>query len=327
LHRPRILLTSTHSAAFVLQDLSLLRKHFEVEHLVTTGLTLWNLPWRVARCDVTFTWFASVYSFAVVLIATLLRKPSIVVIAGADIVSLPEIGYGLRLSCWKQWVVKRALRMATRVLAVDPYLLDEANRFTGISGSNIEVLPTGYDVECWTPGGSKESMVLTVAGCENENRMKVKGIDFLFEIARAMKDAKFVLVGVREPLRSHLQENRPANLEVVPFSDQPTLLSYYRRARVYCQPSRSEGLPNSVCEAMLCECIPVGTDVGGMTTALGRHGFTARFGDLPGMVDALRRAMEAPASMGQDARAHISREFPLSRREKGLKRIIEEVLG
>jgi len=146
--------------------------------------------------------------------------------------------------------------------------------------------------------------------------MKVKGLDFLLEVAGAMQDVQFVIVGLQEPLLARFRRDAPVNVQVVPFVEQSMLLSYYRRARVYCQPSRSEGFPNSVCEAMLCECVPVGTDVGGMRTAFGDHGFIVTFGDRTGLVDALRAALQAPESRGHQAREYTAREFPLSRREE-----------
>ena len=45
-----------------------------------------------------------------------------------------------------------------------------------------------------------------------------------------------------------------------------------------------EGLPNALCEAMLCECVPVGTDVQGIRTAMGDAGFYVPYGDRKSVV-------------------------------------------
>jgi len=123
----------------------------------------------VARADLTLTWFASVYSFFVVYCAKLMGKPSIVILAGVDVVSLPAIGYGLRLSRWKRLLVKWALRGSTRVLAVHPFLIREAVQLTNTDGKNMLWLPTGCDPALWTPAGKKEPLVLTVAGCRERD--------------------------------------------------------------------------------------------------------------------------------------------------------------
>ena len=42
------------------------------------------------------------------------------------------------------------------------------------------------------------------------------------------------------------------NVEFAGFVPHDQLASYYQRAKVYCQLSAYEGLPNALCEAMLC---------------------------------------------------------------------------
>jgi len=49
------------------------------------------------------------------------------------------------------------------------------------------------------------------------------------------------------------------------------LIKYYQKAKVY-QLSEYEGLPNALCEAMLCECVPAGTRYCGIPTAIGDTG-------------------------------------------------------
>ena len=58
------------------------------------------------------------------------------------------------------------------------------------------------------------------------------------------------------------------------------LLNYFQRAKVFCQFSFSEGLPNTLCEAMLCECIPVGSNVNGIPKAIGDYGYILQLKDV-----------------------------------------------
>ena len=53
----------------------------------------------------------------------------------------------------------------------------------------------------------------------------------------------------------------PPNVEVRPKSTPQELRQAYSEAQFYFQGSRVEGLPNVFCEAMLCECIPIGRNV------------------------------------------------------------------
>ena len=54
--------------------------------------------------------------------------------------------------------------------------------------------------------------------------------------------------------------------------NQAGLKDYYTKASFYAQFSRSEGLPNALCEGMLYGCIPLGTKVGGIPAAIGNLG-------------------------------------------------------
>ena len=50
----------------------------------------------------------------------------------------------------------------------------------------------------------------------------------------------------------------PSNLQVYGKKNPEELVAIYSRHSYYFQGSRVEGLPNVLCEAMLCECIPIG---------------------------------------------------------------------
>jgi len=86
-------------------------------------------------------------------------------------------------------------------------------------------------------------------------------------------------------------------------------------------------MPNSLCEAMLCGCTPVATEVGAVREILGETGFRVKHGDTEGAVRALRCALEAPASVGDAARQRILDNFLMDRRERELLETIAEVLG
>jgi glycosyltransferase involved in cell wall biosynthesis len=320
----KILFTSTQRTSFITQDLNVLRKHFVVDHVITRGVFApFGIFIRILRADITYTWFASVYAFVVVFLSRLMGKRSILVIGGVDVAKVPELRYGIWLSPWKALLVKYALRNASKVLAVDSSLQKKAIELADYSGENIECVPTGYDSGVWVPNGTKEPLILTIAACNNVWKMRVKGLDVLFECARTMASTRFVVIGLAPQLLNE-RHSAPANVELLPFVEQTDLLRYYQRAKVYCQPSFVEGLPNSVCEAMLCGCVPVGTNVGGIPTAIGDCGFLVPYGNVHKLVEAIRNALQSPDSVGQSARERIAREFTLKRREEALLRIIRE---
>lgn len=317
---PRVLLFSTVYPPFIADDERMLRRHFRVEKKISAGFrALVTLPFAVLRNRVVLSWFGSVYAGYNTLLARLFGKISIIVLAGVDASKEPEINYGIWLSPWKSLVMRYTFRYADRLLVVDPSLGREARRLARYEGFNIEYIPFGFEPAEWAPGdGIREQVVLTVASCENEWRLKKKGIDKLLAAARELHGVRFRLIGIHPPLLEKLKDRIPANVEAIPFVPRSELASYYRRAKVYCQPSFTEGLPNTLCEAMLCGCIPVGTNAGGIPTAIGDAGYLVEYRDQPGLVDALRRALAAKDGVGREATKRIMSLFPLERRETAL---------
>ena len=137
-----------------------------------------------------------------------------------------------------------------------------------------------------------------------------------------MSEVPFYLIGVEKALLEKSGFNFPKNVTLFPKMFQTELRDYYQRAAVYCQPSRSEGLPNTLCEAMSCGCIPVGTDVGGIPTVIGDTGFVVPLGDTDSLVKALKRAMKIDVLQGNRARQRIIHEFHFQRRVDGLRKAV-----
>lgn len=321
---PRILFSSTLFTPFIEEDELILTRHYRVEKLIASGArALLALPAAVRRADVTFSWFGSVYAGYTVLLARLMGKKTAVVVAGVDASKDPEINYGIFLNPWKAPIVRYAYRHADKVLVVDPFLQKEVIRLAEYDGANIVNIPFGFDDTRWHPGTAKEPLVLTVAACHDEDRMRKKGLDKLFEAARALPDVQFCIIGIHERLIPVVAPRVPSNVKLIAYVPRDGLLPYLQKAKVYCQPSFTEGLPNALCEAMLCACIPVGTIAGGIPTAIGDAGYLVRFGDVPALVRALRRALDAPAVEGDRARARISETFTLSRREEALQGVLD----
>lgn len=321
--KKRLLFLSTFITPFIQHDIEILEDFADVNCLITSGIKgVFKIFWNIFFCDVLFCWFASVYSGLAVSLAKLLGKQTILVIAGVDVAAFSEIGYGIWLTRWKRPFVRSAIRRADTVLAVDPSLKTKAKKLALYPGNNIHYLPFGFDADFFSPAESKEKIVLTVSSGSTEIRLKTKGIDFLLQTASVLPDISFYLVGINRSLFDSLAIAVPKNVTLIPVMEQKDLLSYYQRAAVYCQPSRSEGLPNALCEAMLCECVPVGTRVGGIPTAIGDAGFIVPFGAREDMKKALLEALEDNHSLGKKARIRIRDKFPLPTRINGLKKLM-----
>lgn len=106
----------------------------------------------------------------------------------------------------------------------------------------------------------------------------------------------------------------------------------FERAAIYCLPSKNEGLPMSVLEAMAHGIPVVATPVGGIPQVVqdGVDGFLVGVDDVEALTAALISLEEDPglrAEMGAAARRKIEREFGIDTAVKRLVAIYDSCLG
>ena len=124
-----------------------------------------------------------------------------------------------------------------------------------------------------------------------------KGIDLLFEAAERLNDEegpnKFhFLFGGRGPLwDKYTEENRFANVELLGFINDVRLKSLYEECDVFVLPTRFEGMPTAVLEAM-AHAKPVIVSDTGATSELvdSKNGWLIPVGSVDALVEALRSA-------------------------------------
>ena len=314
--------------SFLKKDAKLLKKYYKMRVIIFDKLSpplIFKLFKGVLWADITFSWFADTHAFLAVLLSKLFRKKSIVVVGGYEVANVPEIGYGLLVSPKSARKVKYVLENADRVLTVDESLKKDAINNVGVSGKNIQTVPTGYDINKWKFEGKKEDLVITVGGVKRTN-IKIKGFETFVRAAKYLPNIKFALIGPHlDDSIEYLKSIAPSNVEFTGFLPPDKLVKWYQRAKVYCQLSMREGLPNALCEAMLCECVPVGTKHGGIPTAICDTGFYVPYGDPKATAEAIKKALKS--DKGKIARERIKSMFPLERRERDLIGIIEEIMG
>ena len=316
------------SKRFINIDYDILSKYFDVRVIEPPrNRREWiSYPKKVKKLvresDMVFGWFAGWHTAPAVHYAEKYSKPSVIVVGGYDAAYVPEIDFGAFTNIKEKIPAKYIYKNATKILVVDLSLKADIIKNAKVNGSNIDYLPTGYDSNYWKPGGKKEKIVLTV-GIIREAVVKRKGFETFVKAARYLPDVKFVLVGKHaDKSIDYLKKIASNNVEFPGFVSDDELLKYYQRAKVYCQLSRYEGLPNALCEAMLCGCIPVGTRYCGIPTAIGDTGFYVPYGDEKATAEAIKKALAAPEEMRKKARERIKNLFPIEKREKKLVEIL-----
>jgi len=319
------------SRSFVKNDYEILKQHFDVDLIAPPkkksewlGYIL-GLPKKIRHSDLTFSWFAGWHSAFAVLFSKLFRKKTIIVVGGYDAACVPELNYGAFSNLKEKIPVKYIYKNASRILVVEPSLKGDIIKNTKIRGDSIDYIPLGYNAEYWKPKGEKQNIVLTVAGANNLQRVKLKGLDTFVGAARQIKEAKFIIIGVKGQAMDHLKKDLPKNVELIEFLPHDKLIKYYQMTKVYCQLSYREGLSSTLCEAMLCECIPVGSNADGIKTVIGSTGFYADYGDEKSTADMIKKALESQEGLGKKARERIKKQFSDDMRREEIQKIISDM--
>jgi len=261
------------------------------------------------------------HALITLLVAKMLRRKTLVIVGGYEVARIKGLKYGLNRSVFFPLVVKTILKKADHVLPVSINLREDAKNNLGVNTSNFTVVPNGFDSRKFSPSNEeKELRVTCAARCSDMDTIPVKGIDTFLRTAALLPHIPFTLIGIHPAIQSRLKTETPKNVTLLPTLPQNELLPYYRRSKVYCQLSRREGHPNAICEAMLCECVPVGTDVPGIRQVMGNTGFLVPPGNPSLAAMAIQAALES--DRGTEARNRIQSEYSLEKREMDFESII-----
>ena len=289
---------------------------------------------ELPAADAVVAWFADYHTALVTTHAARLGVPVLVPLGGYDAMRIPELGYGVFGSRWRAGLARAALRRATVLLPVSGSLVRSRNDFGGVGWQGIDVfapghapvalVPTGYDPQTWPLGpADRAPSVLSVATVDSHTTFRRKGLDLLIEVARRMPDVPFEVIGLRIP-ESEVRDRYapPRNVTWTSAVPREALAARYGAASVYLQLSRAEGMPNVVCEAMLCGAVPVGSAAFGIPDAIGDAGFVVPRAEPDAIAVTVRTALGAPAELRAAARAHVATWFPRERRRWALERLL-----
>lgn len=306
------------------KDFDLLKEDFQVTSFSFSFLKIPTLIGEIYKSNLVFIWFGGEHAFMTALITRFIKRPIVVVLGGFEVAFEKDVKYGFMRNPLLRFMVKYVLKKADRVIPVGESLITDAKKHMVLNLKNIQALPTGYDVKFFKPKGEKENIAMTVALCPDWNRVRLKGIDTFVEAANHLPNIKFLVIGIQDEAMEKLKEIIPKNVELYGPLFQEELIKYYQKAKVYCQLSMREGLPNTVCEAMLCECIPIGTNVDGIKTAIGDAGYYVDFGNVTDAVNTIKKAIDSSNNLGKKARERIKNNFSDGiRKEKLIKLFLE----
>jgi len=257
-----------------------------------------------------------------VLIGKLLRRPSIVVSGGWDVVSMPEIGYGAVGNTRANLRARIALRYATLPLTFSAW---SGKVIRELVGREPEIVYLGVDVDRLRPSASKEYVVVTVGNVTRQNLAR-KGLETFARATQLLPDTRFVLVGRHaDDGVDALRALAPPNLELPGWLPDNELVDLLARAKVYVQVSYAEGFGLALAEGMACGAVPVVTKAGAIPEVVGDVGYYVPYGDPQRTALAIRQALSS--GRGPSARQRVVDRFPLARRREKILQLFRGISG
>jgi glycosyltransferase involved in cell wall biosynthesis len=187
------------------------------------------------------------------------------------------------------------------------------------------VIRNGYDADKWYCDTPKQpnSFITVCGGLEFSFNYQLKGIDLIVAVATLFPQATFTILGVPD---GYNIPNKPENIHFIGNTANDKLRAIYSTQQFYMQLSIAEGFPNSLCEAMLCECIPIGSQVFSMPEIIGDSGFTLQHRDLNELKTVLANAISCDKNLGLQARKRIAENYTIKKREILLLDLCEKLM-
>ncbi len=289
---------------------------------------------NIKKFDVIYCWFSDYHSFLPMLFGKVYRKKNIIIVGGYDAVAVPQINFGVFLKKdLRSFCAKTSFKFADLIVPVDQTLVEGINYYADPTGKGLptgvrsfvkrikgrfHVVMTGYDETKWRnyTGKDKEKSVVTIGGAPNIQTFRRKGLDFLIEIAQIMPDIKFTIIGLKGEMMEYAKSLASSNVNLIGFIQNEKLPEYISKYKVFAQFSLSEGLPNTLCEAMLCECIPVGSSANGIPYGIGDCGYVLKEKKAEKGAELIRKALDSEYELGVKARQRIIDNFLIEKRKQ-----------
>jgi glycosyltransferase involved in cell wall biosynthesis len=241
---------------------------------------------------------------------------------------------------WMRWLLARTeaagARLSTRIICVSEHDRRLAVQFGVATADRMTVIYNGADPmvpDALVPPPGLDAaprprtvMVGRLAPAKNPGS--------LLEAFRALTGGSLIFVG-SGPLRPRLEESvRRHGLggRVLFLGWRDDVVAILRAADIFALPSRWEGLPFAVIEAMMAELPVVATGVGGVPELVdeGRTGLLVPTESPGALAQALRRVAEDPSlrrRMGQAGRARALARFTVERMVRETLEVYRSVLG
>lgn len=228
--------------------------------------------------------------------------PYFVILQGSDVPDYQNERFGMIYPFARPWI-KAIWRRAAGVIAVSDSL--RALALHSWPEGSVEVIHNGVDVERFRPPESCSSGGNVMRVLINAQLIERKGIHHLLAACAALTPDRRQRLRLEVCGTGPMEQELKRMVEAAGLSRQvhfAGLVAYehiparLRAADVFALPSRQEGMPLALLEAMASGLPVLASPVGAIPDVVedGVHGFLVQHGDRPGLAHALTRFIDEP---------------------------------
>jgi glycosyltransferase involved in cell wall biosynthesis len=183
-----------------------------------------------------------------------------------------------------------------------------------------EVIPNGFDSTFWTIDRSEKNEKTTFIAVMSDSQFILKGGDLIVGTALRFENYLFQIAGMQKPT----DLATPSNLHFLGKLVPEELRRYYQRSTYFLQLSIFEGFGCALCEAMLCGCIPIGSEVNEIPTIIGDTGYIVKSRSLDELEKVIRQATawQYDECMATLPRKRVIKAYELEHRLSLLKKVL-----
>jgi glycosyltransferase involved in cell wall biosynthesis len=292
--------------------------------------------WKKSDFSLIVVRFAGYHGLIPLMFARWHKIPSVVIVGGTDAACLPGINYGNYRSQLLGLISNLNFRLSVNAVFVHESLIYQ--KYTYDTNEPHEqgvqafykgplkpyVVYNGYDSGVYKPYDGVERLpksCITAAGnLSTDVMVRRKGVDIILKAARLCPDYAFTLVGSLS-LPKHYYP-LPENVVLVDFLERDELIKAFSSHQYYLQTSMFEGFPNALSEAMLCECIPIGSNVSGIPFIIDNTGFVIEERCEKALAEVLK---SEAVKDGKRARSRIKQSFTWEMRVNQFMKAIDSI--
>lgn len=333
-NKKRLVYLAQGNASFVLQDIDELGSYYTVMPVIFMVKKKFQVPFQLVALFVRILLssnkailisFGGYHSFIGVMAAKIKRIPSFIILNGTDSVYMEKYNYGYLNTGLLKWMTLKSYDWANKLLPVSQSLIETKNDFAfeetkklglkAITERNYsyQVIPNGFKLSFWMEGNFERNNHSFITVIAQENKAIHKGLDLIIDLAKLHPTWVFNIAGLKQ------YRGSPENVTFLGYLSPIELRHKYQLSKYYLQLSIWEGFGCALCEAMLCGCIPIVSNVNILPEIVGDTGLILNKRNIKDLDKLISESDEPKAS----PRKRIASHYSIESRIQKLVRVID----